>query len=47
VLLALEFPPEQALGAVRLSLGRTTTEEEVATAARSLAEAWSRLSRGN
>jgi cysteine desulfurase len=46
VLLALGFPGGQALGAVRLSLGRTTTEADVSTAARSLGEAWSRLSKG-
>ncbi len=46
VLLALGFPAGQALGAVRLSLGRTTTEADVSTAARSLGEAWSRLSKG-
>ena len=33
VLTAMGFPDEEARGALRLSLGRTTTDEEVATAA--------------
>jgi cysteine desulfurase len=45
VLLALGLPPEEALGAVRLSLGRTTLGEEILTTAALLAEAWLRLRR--
>ena len=33
MLTAMGFPDEEARGALRLSLGRTTTDEEVATAA--------------
>jgi cysteine desulfurase len=40
ILAALGIPPEQALGAVRLSLGRTTTRHDVEAAASSLAAAW-------
>jgi cysteine desulfurase len=40
ILLALGIPREMALGAVRLSLGRKTTREDVETAASSLAAAW-------
>ena len=32
VLTAMGFPEEEARGALRLSLGRTTTDEEIATA---------------
>nr|PZN42696.1 MAG: cysteine desulfurase NifS [Bacillota bacterium] len=45
VLKAMGLPDEVALGAVRLSLGRWTTEEEVDRAAALLAEAALRLSR--
>jgi cysteine desulfurase len=38
--LALGIPREMALGAVRLSLGRKTTREDVEAAASSLAAAW-------
>ena len=40
ILLALGIAPEAALGAVRLSLGRHTTKEEIAMAADRLAAAW-------
>src|SRR5262249_2597484 len=40
VLSAMGIPREQALGAVRLSLGRATTPSDVETAATSLAAAW-------
>jgi cysteine desulfurase len=40
VLLAMGLPPEEALGAVRLSLGHGTTAQEVDVAASALARAW-------
>src|SRR5262249_28726892 len=40
ILTALGIPRDQALGAVRLSLGRSTTAQDVEAAASSLAEAW-------
>jgi cysteine desulfurase len=40
ILTALDIGRDQALGAVRLSLGRGTRQEDVATAASSLAAAW-------
>ena len=40
ILLALGIPRDVALGAVRLSLGRKTTREDVEAAASSLASAW-------
>jgi cysteine desulfurase len=40
ILTALGLPADRALGAVRLSLGRTTTAEDVDAAAASLAAAW-------
>ena len=40
ILLALGIPHEQALGTVRLSVGRTTTIEDANTAAAGLARAW-------
>src|SRR5262245_962218 len=43
ILLALGIPREKALGTVRLSLGRTTTIDEVTTAAASLGAAWRSL----
>ena len=43
ILLALGIPPDQALGTVRLSVGRTTTTEEATTAAAHLADAWHTL----
>jgi len=45
VLLAMGVPPEVALGAVRLSLGRDTAEAEIDLAAEALASAWRRLHR--
>jgi cysteine desulfurase len=47
VLTALGIPDDQALGAVRLSLGRGTTEEDVAVAISDLATAWRLTSRPN
>lgn len=41
--LAMGVPEVEALGTVRLSLGRTTTEDEINRAADRLAEAWHRL----
>jgi len=43
ILLALGIPPDQALGTVRLSVGRTTTIEDATTAAARLAEGWRSL----
>jgi cysteine desulfurase len=43
ILIALGISREQALGAVRLSLGRTTTRDDVAVVAASLAQAWRML----
>jgi len=43
VLLAMGIPPEEAVGAVRLSLGRLTTEDEVDRAAEALAAGVARL----
>lgn len=40
ILLALGIAPDTALGAVRLSLGRNTTRDDVAVAAERLAAAW-------
>ena len=40
ILLALGIAPAAALGAVRLSLGRATTRQDVEAAAARLAEAW-------
>lgn len=44
VLTAMGLPRNQALGAVRLSLGKFTTGEEVERAAEALAESWRLLS---
>ncbi len=46
VLLAMGLDRERALGAVRLSLGRFTTPEDVAGAATTLADGWRRLTDG-
>jgi cysteine desulfurase len=46
VLLAQGLAPAVALGAVRLSLGRGTTPDEVAAAAAALARAWGEVTRG-
>ena len=40
VILAMGVPPAEAVGSVRLTLGRQTTLDEVDTAAESLARAW-------
>jgi cysteine desulfurase len=40
ILTALGIPSNEALGAVRLSLGRATTEADIKTAASDLAHAW-------
>jgi cysteine desulfurase len=45
ILLALGIPPQKALGAVRLSLGRSTTRDDVATTAAQLAQAWREVAR--
>jgi cysteine desulfurase len=46
VLLAMGIDPKEALGAVRLSVGVTTTEAEVDAAAAALARGWRRVSTG-
>jgi cysteine desulfurase len=43
ILTALGIAHDEALGAVRLSLGRGTTKEDIAAAARALVEAWQRM----
>jgi cysteine desulfurase len=43
ILAALGIPREQALGAVRLSVGRWTTEADVMAAAEQLGDAWKRV----
>jgi len=43
VLTAMGVEPRAALGSVRLSLGRTTTHEDVVAAAEALIKAWARL----
>jgi cysteine desulfurase len=45
IILAMGVAPEDALGSVRLTLGRGTTEEDVDRAARALAESWRRLAK--
>jgi cysteine desulfurase len=40
VIVAMGVPPLEALGTVRLSLGRATTPQDVEVAARALGEAW-------
>jgi cysteine desulfurase len=42
VILAMGVSPEQALGSVRLTLGRGTTEDDVVRAADALVRAWGR-----
>ncbi|MBI1944227.1 MAG: cysteine desulfurase [Deltaproteobacteria bacterium] len=42
VLLAMGVAPDEALGSVRLTLGRGTTDDEVARAAEALARSWRR-----
>jgi cysteine desulfurase len=46
ILLAMGLPPEEALGAVRLTLGHGTTAEDVDVAAAALARAWRAVARG-
>ena len=43
ILTALGIAHDKALGAVRLSLGRGTTKEDIAVAAQALVEAWQRV----
>ena len=43
VILAMGVSPDEALGSVRLTLGRSTTEDEVVCAAEALVSAWKRL----
>jgi len=43
VILAMGVEPEEAVGSVRLTLGRGTTEEQVRRAAEALVRAWRRL----
>lgn len=43
VVLAMGVPETEAIGTVRLSLGRSTTADDVDRAARSLARSWTRL----
>lgn len=45
VLLAMGIPAEEALGSIRLSLGRTTTADEVDRAATALIRTWRALAR--
>lgn len=44
VILAMGVPPDEALGSVRLTLGRSTTEGDVLRASEALASSWRRLS---
>ena len=46
VILAMGVPPEEALGSVRLTLGRSTTEEDVVRAAEALVRSWRQRSTG-
>ena len=46
VILAMGVSPEDALGSVRLTLGRGTTEGDVARAAEALVRSWKRLAGG-
>jgi cysteine desulfurase len=43
VLVAMGIGPAEAVGSVRLSLGRGTTEDDIARASTALAESWRRL----
>ncbi len=43
IVVAHGYPPAQAVGAVRLTLGRATTNEDVSRAAAALASAWAQL----
>jgi cysteine desulfurase len=46
VIVAMGVPPREALGTVRLTLGRGTTDEEVRRAAAGLVEGWRAASAG-
>jgi cysteine desulfurase len=46
VVVAMGVPPQEALGTVRLTLGRGSTEEDVRRASAALAAAWRAVSRG-
>lgn len=46
VILAMGVAPDEAIGSVRLTLGRSTTQEQVARAARALGRAWRGLAPG-
>jgi cysteine desulfurase len=43
VLLAMDIAPLDALGAVRLTVGRATTRDDIGRAADALGDAWQRL----
>ncbi|MFB1485030.1 cysteine desulfurase family protein [Corallococcus sp. RDP092CA] len=43
VILAMGIAPEDALGSVRLTLGRRTTEDDVARASEALSRSWQRI----
>ena len=43
VILAMGIPAEQAIGSVRLTLGRMTSEEDIERAGAALVEAWKSL----
>jgi cysteine desulfurase len=45
VLLAMGIPAAEAVGSVRLTLGRQTTDDEITRAAEALSRAWARLAR--
>jgi cysteine desulfurase len=45
IILAHGYPAEQAVGAVRLTLGRATTAQDVTRAARALSSTWQQLSK--
>ncbi len=47
VILAMGVAPEAALGSVRLTLGRSTTEDEVVRAADALVRSWRRCASGS
>lgn len=46
VILAMEITPEDALGSVRLTLGRGTAEGDIARAGEALVRSWQRLVTG-
>ncbi|GAH02027.1 unnamed protein product, partial [marine sediment metagenome] len=47
VILAMGIPEEEALGSVRLSLGRGNSQDDMDRAADALIDAWQRLSRAD